>query len=201
MAKEERTEQTTPIDFSKDVDSDGVTQAIPTNERMTEVSQLAHRVTEIELMQEELKAKAAELTRELWRITTDSLPSKMLELGLNSFTLDDGSKISLGTGVQATWPKEGEDHVRAVEWMRDNGYADLIKDIVAVQFGKGEVDRADELIAVLDREGFGDWSRKEDVHHQTLKAWIREMTETGKSLPLDLFHAEIFTLAKVKLPK
>lgn len=189
------------LDFSQDAMSASASESIPTNTAIGEISLMAHRLMEIELELEELKLRQTELQREAWHLSTDNLPSKMLELGVSKFELDDGTKVSLGTGVSATWPKEGDEHEKAVVWMREQGYGDLIKDTVAVLFGRGEVDRADVLISLLDQGGFRNWSRKEEVHHMTLKAWLREMVEGGKEVPLDLFHAEVFTQAKLKLAK
>jgi hypothetical protein len=74
----------------------------------------------------------------------------------------------------------------AHEWLRDNGFGDLIKNTVSVNFGKGEDDKAGELIKGLEDSGYN-VDQKEAVHPSTLKAFCKEQIEKGSEIPTDLF--------------
>ena len=42
----------------------------------------------------------------------------------------------------------------AYKWLRDNGLADIIKNEVSVQFGKGEDDKAKQLLDLAVTNGY-----------------------------------------------
>ena len=59
----------------------------------------------------------------------------MEEINLESFTLSDGSKINISPtygGIKV------EDRPEAHQWLRDNGFGDLIKNSISAEFGMGE---------------------------------------------------------------
>jgi hypothetical protein len=76
----------------------------------------------------------------------------MQELGIQSFTLDDGSKID----VKPTYGAyiKLDDRPMAFEWLRDNGFDDIIKNTISCTFGRGEDDKANSFKAVLRMKGF-----------------------------------------------
>lgn len=132
----------------------------------------------------ELETRAKETTKKLDEIRGDVLPSLMTELGMESFVLADGTKVtvkkSIHTSITAT-NKEA-----AHKWLRDHGHGSLIKNQVTASFGRGEEEKAVTLVTRLLSEGIVS-ERKEAVHYQTLGAFVREQLSEGKEIPVDLF--------------
>ena len=107
---------------------------------------------------------------------------------MSELKLTDGQKISVQTYYSASIPKDKIND--ALDWLRDNGHGDLIKNTVSIDYGKGEDNVAADMKQKL-REAGQSFTDKTGVHPQTLKAFAREQTESGKNLPLDLLGVYI----------
>ena len=162
------------------------------------VAKKAKEIAELEaqIAQAEEFLKIAK--KDLLKKTDEDLPALMQELGIQSFTLDDGSKID----VKPTYGAyiKLDDRPMAFDWLRDNGFDDIIKNTVSCTFGRGEDDKANSFKAVAENEGLYP-EQKEDIHAQTLKAWVRERVETGDSFPMELFGAYVGQRAFIKKGK
>ena len=108
-----------------------------------------------------------------------------LDLDIIGGYLRDWSNIE-GNAMGLCRPKDNMES--AYKWLRDNGYGDLIKNEIAVPFGRGEDERANDLLKTLVNNGY-EPNQKTVVHPQTLKAFVKEQLESGKELPLDLLGA------------
>lgn len=162
------------------------------------VADLARRIrdTEEEIARTEtfLKEKNAALRK----MTDEDMPAVLEELGLRNFTLDDGSKVELKPLYGASIP--GARKEEAFEWLRDNGYDDLIKNDVICTFGRGEDEKAVAFADTARAQGLSP-EQKQTVHAQTLKAWVRERVENGDAFPMDLFGAFVGQRATIKKGK
>ena len=85
----------------------------------------------------------------------------------------------------------------AYKWLRDNGLADIIKNEVSVQFGKGEDDKAKQLLDLAVTNGY-EPQQKTKVEPMTLKALYRERVEAGLDMPSDFFHLYVKDETKMK---
>ena len=120
----------------------------------------------------------------------------MLALGLNSFTLSDGSKLDVKTFYRGNIAKDRQEE--AHDWLRDHNHADLIKNDVICSFGKGEDHDALVLMGKLSDIGV-DYENKKHVHASTLKAFVREQIAEGVDIPMETFG--IFVGAETKISK
>ena len=93
--------------------------------------------------------------------------------------MNDGSRIAAEPFYSARIRKDKADADNS--WIRENGHGELIKNVVSVQFGRGEDDRAKEVIDVLKKEGLLP-EQKENVHPSSLKAFVREQVESGNQV-------------------
>ena len=84
----------------------------------------------------------------------------------------------------------------AYNWLRENGLADIIKNEVAVQFGKGEDNKAEQLLTLAEQEGY-EPTQKQKVEPMTLKALYRERVEAGRALPSPFFNVFIKDQTKI----
>ena len=66
-----------------------------------------------------------------------------------------------------------------------------------MQFGKGEDSKAVAVLELLKANGYVAANEK-SIHPMTLKAFIREMVESGADLPLETFGVYIGNKAEIK---
>jgi hypothetical protein len=149
---------------------------------------------QVRILEEQLK----EVKRQLLKLSDEDLPALLQEVGVNSFTLDDGSKVEVKTTYGAHIKAENKQ--AAFEWLRSEGYDDIIKNIVSCQFGRGEDNNASDFFDFALKSGFNP-DQKTDVHPQTLKAFVRERVETGDEFPMELFGAYVGQRATIKRSK
>jgi len=157
----------------------------------TESNKLVETRKEIAIMEEKLKT-LKETERGL---SEHSIPNLMQEAGISEMKLEDGTAISTGKvyGASISKAKESE----AFQWLRDNGFGDLIKNNVVLQFGKAQDKDANNLVNELKSKGHN-VSQKMKVEPMTLKAFVRNEIEQGKSVPMDLLGVYIGNKTTIK---
>ena len=131
---------------------------------------------EIVQLEDQLKEKK-EAARKL---SEEDIPQFLAEKGLASITLDNGTEVKITEEVRPG--VKVADRPFVYSWLRDNGYGDLIKNNVSVSFGMGEDSQAIKLKAAIQDLGMVG-TEKEDVHYQTMKAFVTEQHKKGVSLP------------------
>lgn len=146
---------------------------------------------EIEATEQKLKDQKAELRR----LTDEAMPGLFSELGLQSFKLDDGSEISVKQTYSAA-PKK-DDRPQVYEWLRQNGYGDIIKNTVSCSFGQNEDSEAQAFFDMAEEKGYVA-EAKTEVHPSTLRAFVKERVENGDEFPTDLFGAWVGQRAVIK---
>ena len=85
---------------------------------------------------------------------------------------------------------------RNAKWLRDQGLGDIIKNNVFVTFGKGEDNKAEQLLNLAAENGFQP-QQKSDVAWMTLTALFRERIESGLDMPSDVFSTWIKDKTKI----
>ena len=165
------------------------------NNDLKQVAALVRQQLILEQRVEDLAADLKRAQTELSQISGELLPAALAEHGLSELKMSDGSKVTVATVISASISKErsGQAH----QWLRDNGFGDLIKNTVAVSFGKGEDDKAVDLVRDLETEGYA-VDQKEAVHPSTLKAFCKEQIEKGTEIPSELFGVFIGQKTTIK---
>ena len=128
------------------------------------------------------------------KIGSEIIPNLLAEQGLASLKLADGSSVDIKKSYNCTIKKDQLES--AFEWLRNNGLGDLIKNEVAVQFGKGEDNKAEQLLGLAVQEGY-EPSQKQKVEPMTLKALYRERIEAGLDMPSEFFHTFVKDQTKI----
>ena len=146
----------------------------------------------IELLEKEVKT----LKEKADKIASEIIPNMLAEQGLSSLKLADGSAVEVGKSYSCTVKKDNIES--AYKWLRENGLGDLIKNEISVQFGKGEDNKAEQLLNLAVQEGF-EPQQKSKVEPMTLKALYRERVEAGLDMPSDSFH--LFVKDKTKISR
>ena len=154
--------------------------------KITDISTLCQKQVDLESEIQHDKKKLGEKEESLRKLSLEIIPNALAEMNLKSLKLADGSEVSIKDFYHARITEKNKS--LAYKWLRDHGYGDLIKNEIAVPFGRGEDARANELLKTLVNTGY-EPNQKTVVHPQTLKAFVKEQLESGKELPLDLLGA------------
>ena len=184
--------------FEEDVDS-----ALPTSDQLQTLAALAEKQLQAEAEIKRIKEELAEKKKELFVLSSEQIPSLMEQCGVSgitSFTLGDGSRITIKRVVKASIPKARRQE--AFAWLRGNDGAAIVKNTVSVSFGKGEDDKAARLEKLLRESASGyNVEHDETVHAQTLAAFVRERLERGEDVPTDLLGVFEYKETKIVRPK
>ena len=153
---------------------------------------LKKKEDEVAALEEKLKAKKEERDD----ISSRVIPELLAEQGLQEIKLADGSKVSVKKEFRATLPKDEIRREAAYQWLRDQNLGDIIKNNVTVSFGKGEDNKAKQLLDLAQENGF-EPQQKSDVAWMTLTALFRERIESGLDMPSDIFSTWIKDKTKI----
>ena len=149
--------------------------------------------SEEEINNLELKLKSK---KESLRQQNELIVQLMEERGVSSIKMKDVKSVDIKPFYTGTITKEKQE--AAFEWLRDNGYDDIIKNQVVVKFGRAEDDKASSVYQELANQAL-DVDRIVKVEPMTLKGFIREMIESGKELPMETFG--VFVGHKINIKK
>lgn len=149
----------------------------------------------------ELENQLSITKEQLRRVQEQDLPEAMDAVGMTKFSMEDGTEIKVKPFYAASIPEDRKEE--AFDWLKENEFDGMIKAEVKVSFGKGEFEVAKAFMEFI--RGFNekaiDPEYKENVHWQTLRAFVKEQIEGGKPLPLDMFGVFVGRKADLKLPK
>ena len=184
-------------DFEKKLETDAENKFSDsiTDDKLKDVSFWAEKQLELEAIATEMEEKLADIKKELKAVIEQHLPDAMRECNLQEIKLANGAKISIQQYYSARIGKEREEE--AFSWLKQNGHDDIIKNVVSMQFGRGEDESAESIMADLQAQGFSP-STKRWVEPMTLKAFVREQVESGVDLPFETFNIYIGQKAKIK---
>ena len=156
----------------------------------TEVLKMQALENDIESDEKKLKDKKEKLRQ----ISGETIPTMMSEMSLSELKLKDGSKVLVKPFYGAHIPASKQE--AAFNWLRENGLGDIIKNDVTVTFGRGEDNKAMAYATLAKGQGY-EPVQKIGVHTQTLKAVVRERTESGQDMPADLFNPFVGNQTKI----
>lgn len=159
------------------------------------VSALAKRAKLLEKEMADLEQSLKERKENYRKLTEEVIPEALTELGMKGFVMDDGSQIEVKPFYSASISEARR--AEAFEWLRANGFDDIIKNTVSVQFGRGEDELCARLLNLLGGQGFPA-QQAEKIEPSTLRAWVREQVERGNAFPQELFGAYIGKRATIK---
>jgi 16S rRNA C1402 N4-methylase RsmH len=165
---------------------------------LTSVAALARQIRDKEERIQSLEEKLKDEKKALLKLTDEEMPAMLAEIGISSFSLDDGSTVEVKQTYGASILMDNRP--AAYEWLRDNGYDDIIKNTVLCQFGRREDDRASAFAAFAQQQGYVP-EQKTEIHPQTLRAFVKERVEEGDAFPMELFGAWVGQRAVIKRGK
>jgi F0F1-type ATP synthase delta subunit len=159
------------------------------------IAQMARRAKSLEKEIEDYEAELKQRKEQFRKLTEEAIPEALTGLGLKSFKMEDGSSIEVKAFYSASITEARR--AEAFQWLRENGYDDIIKNTISVRFGRGEEALCAQAVATLREAGYP-VEQAEKVEPMTLKAWVKEQVEKGREFPSELFGAYIGQKATIK---
>ena len=177
------------INFEEDT-IDSVTQIDASKTLSDKVIELRNLEDQIATSEDKIKL----LKEEAKQISNFDIPTMMEEMNISKLKLKDGASVEVKPfyGAYITPDKQEE----AFSWLREHGLGDIIKNDVTVTFGMGEDNKATAYAVLAKGQGY-EPVQKIGVHAQTLKAVVRERTESGQNMPADLFNTFVGNQTKI----
>jgi hypothetical protein len=138
-----------------------------------------------------LEQKILEINLELKRyeenhrqISAVELPELMAEIGLQSFSLSDGTKLSIAPVFKISIPKIKMDE--AYEWLVEHHHDGMVKTRLLLPSGTSNYILHQIMIFVRNHIN-GNVETERTIHPSTLGAWGREMERENMVIPEDIF--------------
>lgn len=166
------------------------------SEDLHSVSMLAQKQVEMEQELADMEKRVKEFKKELFILSSETIPERMLELGISGFEMDSGEKLSVIREVTASISQKNKE--AAHKWLDEQGHGDIIKHTVTAKFARGEDDKAKKVVEDLNENGI-DVDVKQAVHAMTLKAFVKEQLEKGNEIDRELLG--VFEYSKTKITK
>ena len=159
---------------------------------------MAHTAVNLERQLEMLEAELSRVRKEWLDLTRVQLPDIMAEIGLTSFTLADGSRLRIEDMIEGSLPKDPVARASAVAILESIGGGEMIRNEVVVPFERKQHNVAVNLARELQDRGLV-VRVQQDVHHMTLKSFVREKLSHGEEVPFEKLGVFVGRRAVVKL--
>jgi len=178
------------LDLRKEKSDFEVSEVDPISKACQEQLKLEKEIEDLESL---IKVK-----KDLLRQNGEQIVSLMEERGVKSIKMSDGQSVDIKPFYTGTISKDNQEE--AFQWLRDNGYDDIIKNQVVLKFGRAEDEKANQIYNDLASKGL-DADRSIKVEPMTLKGFIREMIENGKDIPMETFGVYVGHKINIKKGK
>ena len=129
-------------------------------------------------------------------ISSEVIPNLLSEQGLASLNMLDGSKVEVKKKFSCTVKADPDLKEKAHTWLRENNLGDIIKNNIAVSFGTGEDNKADDFFGLAASSGY-EPEQSQKVEPSTLRALFRERVQNGLDMPSDIFNVYIKDETKI----
>lgn len=194
------------IDITQDI-GNGVGDVTPVVEN-------ARRLMKLEMDIIQLTDAINQKKKEYEALATEQLPELMDSVGVTGLDLANGYRLELKPVFRASLPakstiENADDEERpqllrrlkdGLTWLRKHKAADLVKNTLRIDLGKGQDAAAKEFAALAKRLKVT-IDRSETVHPGSLSKFLKEKMETGAEVPFDTFGVFSGRKAEIKAPK
>lgn len=163
------------------------------------IRKMAAKLVELTNQRDELLKKAEALTETINDIANKALPDLFEEVGLESIKLPDGTEIISEPFYHGRLTDKTRE--AALQWLKDNEAYGIVRNKVDINLPRGaeEAEMMDKIREALEAIGAGHLvQEKSDIHHSTLKAFIREQCEQNPQFPKELFNVFEGKTIKIK---
>ena len=162
-------------------DAPNQTDIIDPEKLSTEIEKLKSVQDRIKSLEDQIK----DLKEDEKYFSCVVIPKLMEDMNLSSLKLKDGSELSVKQIYSASI--KADKKAQALNWLRENGLGDIVKNNITVSFGQNEDNKAAEYANLARSEGY-EPIQDEKVHPQTLKVVMKEWKDKGREVPEELFN-------------
>ena len=170
----------------------------PDQSDIIDPKKLSEEIEKLKNIQNKIKTKEDEikdLKEDEKHFSCVIIPKLMQDMNLKSLKLQDGSELSIKQVYSATI--KADKKLEAIQWLRNNGLGDIVKNNITVSFGQDEDNKATAYADLAREQGF-EPSQDEKVHPATLKVTLEDWKNNGNEVPDDLFWKFDGSQTKIK---
>jgi hypothetical protein len=177
----------------------------PKDEQIGQARAMAEDLYQTDLYIHNLEKELQEAKDKRKEIVQRTFPQFLDNIGLDKVGLAEyGVDMVVEAYYHANIPEEKQ--VQAFQWLEDNGHDSLIKLTLTISLNRGDYDFGKKLQERVEtflsaNKVKATVQSKLGVPWNTLTAFVREQTEAGVALPLDLLGATIGRIVKIKQRK
>lgn len=164
----------------------------------TELSEQIEKLNSVNTQIFNAEKNLKELKEQEKKLNNFVIPEIMEKMNLSTLKLKDGSELSIKKVYSATM--KADKKADCIQWLRNNGLGDIVKNEITVNFGQGEENKAAEYATLAKGQGY-EPSQKEAVHAMTLKVTMEDWKNKGNEVPEDLFWTFDGNQTKIKNKK
>jgi hypothetical protein len=148
------------------------------------LSQEVEKLKSVQNKIQNLEAQIKDLKEDEKYFSCVVIPKLMEDMNLSSLKLKDGSELTIKQIYSASI--RADKKAEAINWLRDNGLGDIVKNNITVSFGQGEDNKAVDYASLARSNGY-EPIQEEKVHPSTLKVVMKEWKDKGHEVPEELF--------------
>jgi hypothetical protein len=168
----------------------------PSDDQIKTISVLAQRQVTAERTVADLEASLREAKHNLTNINENLLPDAMLAMGVEKFTLSDGTEIDVKESVFASISEKNRP--AAHRWLKEHNHGAIIRNAITTTFGPGEEGQAAIVKTLLETNEVA-YESKSSIHPGTLRAWVNEQLANSNDLPESIsYYQKRVSKVKVK---
>jgi hypothetical protein len=155
-------------------------------DNLTKIANLGNYFVSLNREIEDIEAELSRKKKEFNRLSTETIPEVMRNVGMTAFQLGNVFKISIKPVLVVKLDKDKVD--AADSWLDKHGHSGMVKNHVEVFVPKDiDKERLEDLKRGIEALDF-DYSVNKAIHYQTLNHWAREMNENGEVIPEEIFN-------------
>jgi len=167
---------------------------------LTTVRKKAVELRDAYLKYADLENQLKELRSSITKIERSDLPDMFTSARISSITVEaDGNHPAFVASRETIYTAKIPDEKRqeAFQWFESQGHGDLIKSAINITFGMQEHEERLRVMKLLS-DARVEYYTNEQVHHSTLRAFVKHELQAGRVIPFDLLGAYIFDEVKIK---
>jgi len=162
----------------------------PGDKDLREVANMAEELERVTKEREQKEAELKQVQEQERQLAERDIPEKLEEIGMEEFTLSDGTKISVKEDVKMSIPKNPQKRGETFKFLRNHGLGSLIKEEVTTTENPEEAQR------VLREAGI-EPKVEENAHTGAVKSALKELEAEGQDIPWQEIGGYKFKQAKI----
>jgi hypothetical protein len=148
----------------------------PADQDLRQLANLAEELERVQAQREEKEAELKQVQEQERQLAEHDIPEKLQEIGMEEFTLADGTKVGVKEDVKLSIPKNPEKRSAVFQYLRDFGLGSLIKEEVKTTENPEQAQKALEAAGIH-------FDVDENAHTGAVKFALKELESEGQDVP------------------